>query len=121
MPNVLPIMTNGSRATGPEPFHHKRGKHRRSGAARAKPLEYNGYMVPKPLGVGNRALYALRRFARHTRRSSSAVIAEAANDCDELRRSLILRIPVMPETVRRYSAPGLAVGPRGESGENSKH
>ena len=45
MPNVLPIMTNGSRATGPEPFHHKRGKHRRSGAARAKPLEYNGYMA----------------------------------------------------------------------------
>ena len=42
MPKVLPIMTNGSRATGPEPFYHKRGEQRRSSAAQAKPLECNG-------------------------------------------------------------------------------
>ena len=33
MPDVLPILTPGSRATGPEPFHHKRGEQRRSGAS----------------------------------------------------------------------------------------
>ena len=42
MPNALPIMTLGSRATGPEPFHHKRGEQRRSGAARANCLNRNG-------------------------------------------------------------------------------
>ena len=45
MPDVLPIMTPGSRATGPEPFHHKRGKRCRSGAARAKPFKSNGFLA----------------------------------------------------------------------------
>ena len=45
MPDVLPIMTPGSRATDPEPFHRKRGKRCRSGAARAKPFKSNGYLA----------------------------------------------------------------------------
>ncbi len=45
MPHVLPIMTPGSRATGPEPFHYKRGERCRSGAARAKPFKSNGYLA----------------------------------------------------------------------------
>ena len=42
MQNALPILTLGSRATGPGPFHYKRGEQRRSGAARANCLSRNG-------------------------------------------------------------------------------
>ena len=45
MPHVLPIMTLGSCATGPELFHHKRGERCCSGAARAKPFKSNGYLA----------------------------------------------------------------------------
>ena len=37
-------MIPGSRATGSEPFHRKRGKRCRSRAARAKPFRLNGYL-----------------------------------------------------------------------------
>ena len=39
------MMTSGSRATGPEPFHHKRGEHCRSGAARANRMNSYGYQA----------------------------------------------------------------------------
>ena len=44
-------------------------------------------------------------------------VARAANDRDALRKMLILREsahPVLPEKVRRYSAPGPVPGPRRE-------
>jgi len=55
MPKVLPIMTNGSRATGPERFYHKRSEQRRSSAAQAKPLDWNGNPARGRWAMGNRA------------------------------------------------------------------
>ena len=90
MPNALPIMTLGSRATGPEPFHHKRGEQRRSGAARANCLNRNGSQARACIHARS---WLLRHAAvwSHTRRSYSAGVAEAANDCAGLRMALIPR------------------------------
>ena len=53
-PGVLPMLTLGSRATGPEPFHRMRGGFGRSGAARAKLRRRRASFAPGRIRVASR-------------------------------------------------------------------
>ena len=65
---LLPIVTPGSRATSPEPFHCMCGGHCRSSAARANRRQSRGLFVPVRPSLIRACTYALRRygFTRHT-------------------------------------------------------